>query len=120
LLYLLFVTTGLRKGELASLTVADVVLDDARRLPALLAGPAPDAEPMKATGTDAAVALVPLLVLESGRAVPRQSVGDNCAGRGDCVVIDASPAPGTTSGGKAGKTEGWLTGLEPATPRITI
>ena len=64
--------------------------------------------------------LVPLLVLESGRAVPRVSVGDNCTGRGDCVVIDATAAPGTTSGGKAGKTEGWLTGLEPATPRITI
>ena len=31
LLYLVLVTTGLRKGELASLTVADVVLDDARR-----------------------------------------------------------------------------------------
>ena len=89
-------------------------------LPALLAGPAPDAESMKATGTDDAVALVPLLVVEPGRAAPQQSVGDNCAGRGDCVVIDASPAPGTTSGGKAGKTEGWLTGLEPATPRITI
>ena len=41
-------------------------------------------------------------------------------GRGDCVVIDATAAPGTKSGGIAGKTEGWLTGLEPATPRITI
>ena len=116
----MFVTTGLRKGERASLTVADVVLDDARRLPALLAGPATDAESMKATGTDDAVALVPLLVLESGRAAPRQSVGDNCAGRGDCVVVDATAAPGRRSGRDAREKQGWLTGLEPATPRITI
>ena len=120
----MFVTTGLRKGERASLTVADVLLDDARRLPALLAGPAADAESMKATGTDDAVALVPLLVVDSGRAAPRQSVGGNCAGRGDCVVVDATAAPGRRSGRdareKLEKTEGWLTGLEPATPRITI
>ena len=45
---------------------------------------------------------------------------DPTPGRGDCVVIDASPAPSTTSGGIAGETKGWLTGLEPATPRITI
>jgi len=45
---------------------------------------------------------------------------DPTPGRGDCVVIDASPEPGTTSGGIAGETRGWLTGLEPATPRIII
>jgi hypothetical protein len=43
-------------------------------------------------------------------------------------VTDASAAPDRMPGqnqapppvGMAGKTEGWLTGLEPATPRITI
>ena len=45
---------------------------------------------------------------------------DPTPGRGDCVVIDASPAPGRRSGRDAREKQGWLTGLEPATPRITI
>ena len=89
-------------------------------LPSLLAGPAAGRESSRATGTDGRSAVAPNVAPESGRAAPRQSIGDNCAGRGDCVVVDATAAPGSTSGGKAGKTEGWLTGLEPATPRITI
>ena len=88
-------------------------------LPALLAEPA-DTEVARATGTDDARAGALNGALTSGRGRHTESVQDNCAGGDDCGVVDANALPATNSAANAGEKKGWLTGLEPATPRITI
>jgi len=45
---------------------------------------------------------------------------DNCVDDVDCGAVDATALPATDSATQAGELKGWLTGLEPATPRITI
>jgi integrase len=84
-------------------------------LPALLAEPT-DAAVARATGTDAGALNG---ALTSGRCRPSSSLSDNCDDGDDCGVVDANASPVADSATKAGETKGWLTGLEPATPRIT-
>ena len=88
-------------------------------LPALLADPN-DTEVARATGTDDTRAVALTVALTSGHARHTESVRDNCDGGDDCGVVDATALPATDSAANAGEKKGWLTGLEPATPRITI
>jgi integrase len=88
-------------------------------LPALLADPA-GTEVNRATGTDDARAVALNVALTSGRTRHTQSTRGNCAGGDDCGVVDANALPATDTAANAGEKKGWLTGLEPATPRITI
>jgi len=88
-------------------------------LPALLADPT-DTEVARATGTDDTRAVALTVALTSGHARHTESIQDNCDGGDDCGVVDATALPATDSATKAGELKGWLTGLEPATPRITI
>jgi integrase len=88
-------------------------------LPALLGGPV-GTESHRATGTDDARAVVPTVVPTAGRRGRTLSNRDNCVDDVDCGVVDATALPATDSATKAGELKGWLTGLEPATPRITI
>jgi hypothetical protein len=87
-------------------------------LPALLADPN-DTEVARATGTDDTRAVALTVALTSGHARHTESVRDNCDGGDDCGVVDATALPATNSAANAGELKGWLTGLEPATPRIT-
>ena len=88
-------------------------------LPALLAEPA-GTEVTRATGTDDARAVALNVALTSGRTRHTQSTRGNCADSDDCGVVDANALPATDTAANAGELKGWLTGLEPATPRITI
>ena len=88
-------------------------------LPALLAEPA-DTEVARATGTDDARAVALTVALTSGRDRHGESVRGNCADSDDCGDVDANALPAMNSAANAGELKGWLTGLEPATPRITI
>lgn len=88
-------------------------------LPALLA-PSASPESAHAMGTDDARAVALGVALTSSRSRPGESVRVNAAGSDDCGVVDANALPVADSATKAGEREGWLTGLEPATPRITI
>ena len=87
-------------------------------LPALLAEPA-GTDVARATGTDDARAVALTVALTSGRRRPSLSLSDNCDGGVDCGVVDTTALPATNSAANAGELKGWLTGLEPATPRIT-
>jgi integrase len=88
-------------------------------LPALLAAPHTP-EVAQATGTDDARAVALGVALTSSRTRRTESTRGNCAVSDDCGVVDANALPATDTAAKAGKAKGWLTGLEPATPRITI
>ncbi len=88
-------------------------------LPALLAEPA-DTESVRATGTDDVRAVALDVALTSGRTRHTQSTRGNCADSDDGGVVDANALPAADSAATAGEKKGWLTGLEPATPRITI
>jgi integrase len=88
-------------------------------LPALLAEPA-DTESVRATGTNDVRAVALTVALTSGHTRHAESIRDNCDGGNDCGVVDATALPATDSAANAGEKKGWLTGLEPATPRITI
>jgi integrase len=48
------------------------------------------------------------------------SLSGNCDGGIDRSIVDKNAIPIADSARNAEETEGWLTGLEPATPRITI
>ncbi len=83
------------------------------KLPALYSGSAGDL----GSGTPP-VALD--VALTTGRSLPPVSLCGKCDDLIDCDALDAKALPVADSATKAGETEGWLTGLEPATPRITI
>jgi len=89
------------------------------QLPAVLDG-AEMPESARATGTDDVGFGALNGALTFGRSRPSESNGVNPVDSGDCVALVANALPAKDSRTKAEKTEGWLTGLEPATPRITI
>jgi len=60
------------------------------------------------------------VALAPGRSLSPVSLCGTCDDRIDCDAIVAKALHVADSATKAGETEGWLTGLEPATPRITI
>ena len=88
-------------------------------LPALLTAPHTP-EVARATGTDDARAVALGVALTSGRTRRTESTRGNRADLDDCGVVDANALPATDTAAKASEAKGWLTGLEPATPRITI
>ena len=77
-------------------------------------------ESVRATGTDDVGAVALAVALTSGRRRPPESNGLNPVDLSDCVALVANALPAKDSRTKAGEQAGWLTGLEPATPRITI
>ena len=89
------------------------------QLPAVLDG-AEMPESARATGTDDVGFGALNGALTFGRSRPSESNGVNPVDSGDCVALVANALPVTDSRTKAGEQAGWLTGLEPATPRITI
>jgi hypothetical protein len=88
------------------------------KLPALSAGPASSSLGPLAESSTRSVA--PDVAPTPGRSSPPVSVSGHCADGDDCGVVDANALPATDTAANAGEKKGWLTGLEPATPRITI
>jgi integrase len=89
------------------------------RLPAFSAGSAITG-PSTPSGTPVAGAVAPDVAPTPGRTRPPVSVSGHFADGDDCGVVDANALPAADSAANAGEKKGWLTGLEPATPRITI
>jgi len=89
------------------------------RLPAVLDG-AEMPVSARATGTDDVGFGALNGALTSVRSRQPESNGVNSVDSGDYVALVANALPVNDSRTKAEKQAGWLTGLEPATPRITI
>ena len=90
------------------------------KLPAFSAGSAIICPSTPTTGTPVAGSVAPDVAPTPGRSSPLVAVSGHHADGDDCGVVDATALPATNSAANAGEKKGWLTGLEPATPRITI